>query len=76
MFTVKNTFIECEDPLRLLMSRLSARLVSKEPPAEAALRAVHTAAGRLDMMWRDEEELKMKQDALQQHVEDLFWIFF
>ena len=32
-------------------------LVSKEPPAEAALRAVHTAAGRLDMMWRDEEDL-------------------
>jgi len=40
LFTVKNTFIECE-----------------EPPVEgAALRAVHTAAGRLDMMWRDDED--------------------
>lgn len=40
LFTVKNTFIECE-----------------EPQAEGVgLRAVHTAAGRLDMMWRDEED--------------------
>lgn len=29
----------------------------QEPPVEgAALRAVHTAAGRLDMMWRDDED--------------------
>lgn len=40
LFTVKNTFIECEDP--------SAEATS--------LRAVHTAAGRLDTMWRDEED--------------------
>ncbi|CAE7659666.1 unnamed protein product [Symbiodinium pilosum] len=37
---VKNTFID---------------LACEEEPV-AALRAVHTAAGRLDMMWRDDEE--------------------